>query len=251
MATAFLLARARPVDARSNCDEIPGRLGGLEPSLRRLDDRHTLPEHALGQFGNRRFGERGGTGRERSGQREGGAVEWQHGHALGTAYHAERRIGLADGDERRGNACRPRREFGNDARDAPTGRFEGLHCAPQPEAVACCHPDGGIGAGAGFECEMQGFRIVEQAVFEQAVEHRAQTRGAAQAALRERDLVPGDGGGGHAEDHFVARRQQRGGRAPLGPQLAAVAGPVRPAVFGGDRSGGERNGYKQHGRLKR
>jgi len=98
------------------------------------------------------------------------------------------------------------------------------------------------GLGVGFEREVQALGLVEQVLFEQAVEHRAQPGGAAHAALGQRDAVPREGGGRNAEHDFAARGQERQQRAALVAQRNAVVaclGPVELARGVGRGEGGK------------
>ena len=65
-----------------------------------------------------------------------------------------------------------------------------LHGRPQPGAVAGSDPHWRTAARLRLQSEVQGVGFIEQLIFQQAVEHRAQTRGTGGRALGQIDAVP-------------------------------------------------------------
>lgn len=215
----------------------------MQPALRRLHDRHAALQQVLGGFGHGGLGgDDGGVQRQAVRQGQARAGQRQRDHAVSVAHRELRRLGLARDLQQRRRVGRLRREFGNDAHHAPASGFEPLHDAAQPDAVAGRDPHRLAGLGVGREREVQGFRVVEQVLFEQAVEHGAQFRGAAHAAFGQRDAVPRQRRGRDAERDLGARRQQRQQRAALVAQGDAVLTGLGPVVLA--RGIGRREGAR-------
>jgi hypothetical protein len=189
----------------------------------------------------------GGVQRQPGGERQPGARERQRDHAVGIAHRELRRLGFAGDLQQRRTVRGLRREFGNDAHHAPPRRLQPLHQRAQPDAVAGRHPDRRAGLGRGFERKVQGLGIVEQMLFEQAVEHGAQLRRTAHAALGQRDAVPRQRRGRNAERDFRAGRQQREQRAAMVAQGDAVVASLGPVVLARGVGRGEGGDEQQRG----
>ena len=124
-------------------------------------------------------------------------------------------------------------------------RLQGL---AQPGAVAYGHPGRAAGLRARLQGKVQLGRVVEQLLFQQAVEHGAQPRALRQRARGQRHALPGQGAHRHHGHHFAgaARVGQQGGAGAglLGgvvavdrERVAVVGGGLRRAQGQGDDEG--------------
>ena len=134
--------------------------------------------------------------------------------------------------------------------------FQGLQRFAQPGAVADGHPGRGAGPGAWLQGKVQLRRVVEQPLFEQAFEHRAQARALQADAGGQGHTLPGQRTDGHHGHHFARGTahggQQRGAGTGVARGVVAVRAQ-RVRVFGGGAGARQGQGKDQgaHGRVSR
>ena len=114
--------------------------------------------------------------------------------------------------------------------------FEQLQCAGKPGLVAGRHPDRFAWGRIGRQRKMKLLCVVQQAVFQQAFQNRLNPRRtAAQGALGQVGLVPGQRPRRHHGDHIlptIASGQGAGVGTAIGQHILAVTG-LRVGVLAG------------------
>ena len=183
--------------------QIPGRLEGLQLTLPSLLQGHCALEQRLDQFNHGGFRhhplafgpleQRRRRGRHRP-----------HGHPVAHQGHQARLTGLAHHIK---SVCqRVGSQLGHDTTDAQPGLLKYLQTGLQPEAVTHGDPHWRVGLRLWGKGEMQMLRLIEQAVFQQTVQHGAHAGGA--AVLKQ---APGQRAFGqrHQVPRQVLRRHQR------------------------------------------
>jgi len=176
-------------------------LRGLYPALRGLHQHRRVLQDLFRKRSHRRLGDAGRVLGQGGQQRQRRGRQRQHCDAVGAREDQAGMFGFAQRIQRRTAFGS---EFGHDPRNGPAGRFKCLQGVVQPGVIAGGDPCRRLGARLGLQREMHRLGLIEQLVFDQALQHAAKARRASIDAFGQLHAVPGQHVRRHDRHHFAA-----------------------------------------------